>query len=157
VNTPQFGWVKSRLPRKPQPVPPIYQPEVAADAIVWATHHYRRQWYVGGITAVSIAADKLVPSLFDRYLGRYGYDSQQYDGQDEPNRPNNLFVPVAGDHGAHGAFDSSSSNWSGQFWASKHRAWLLLGGALAVGWLFKQASSVGMERRYRCRGTFLRS
>jgi short-subunit dehydrogenase len=135
LNTPQFNWVKSRLPRKPQPVPPIYQPEVAADAIVWAAHHYRRQWYVGGTTAVSIAADKIVPGLFDRYLGRQGYDAQQYDGRADPDRPNNLFGPLPGDYGAHGDFDERASSWSIQHWLSRHRPWLILGGLLMAGGL----------------------
>ena len=74
LNTPQFDWVKSRLPRKPQPVPPIYQPEVAAEAIHWAAHHYRREWYVGGSTAVVITGNKLLPGLGDWYLGQQGYD-----------------------------------------------------------------------------------
>jgi NAD(P)-dependent dehydrogenase (short-subunit alcohol dehydrogenase family) len=130
LNTPQFAWVKSRLPRKPQPVPPIYQPEVAADAIVWAAHHYRRQWYVGGTTAVSIVADKIVPGLFDRYLGRQGYEAQQYDGRADPNQPNNLFEPLPGDYGAHGDFDERASSWSIQHWLSRHRLWLIFGGVV---------------------------
>src|SRR5215218_2864905 len=77
LNTPQFGWVRNRLPRKPQPVPPIYQPEVAADAIVWAARHYRREWVVGGSTALAIAGDKVAPGLGDWYLARQGYDAQQ--------------------------------------------------------------------------------
>jgi hypothetical protein len=140
LNTPQFSWVRSRMPRKPQPVPPIYQPEVAADAIVWAAHHYRRQWYVGGSTAASIAADKLAPALLDRYLARNGYDSQQHDGHNDPRRPNNLFEPLAGDHGAHGEFDERASNWSLQFSLSKHRWRWLLSGALVAGVLVASAS-----------------
>ncbi len=99
LNTPQFSWVKSRLPRKPQPVPPIYQPEVAAEAIVWASEHYRRQWYVGSSTVWAITADKIAPGLMDRYLARQGYDAQQYDGPADPKRPNNLYEPLPGDHG----------------------------------------------------------
>ncbi len=87
LNTPQFDWVKSRLPRKPQPVPPIYQPEVAADAIVHAAHHYRREWYVGGSTAIAITGNKIAPGLGDWYLGQQGYDAQQYDGHGDPDRP----------------------------------------------------------------------
>jgi hypothetical protein len=77
MNTPQFSWVKNRLPRKPKPVPPIFQPEVAADAIVWAAHHYRRQWYVGGSTALAIVGDKIAHGLADRYLAQQGYEAQQ--------------------------------------------------------------------------------
>jgi NAD(P)-dependent dehydrogenase (short-subunit alcohol dehydrogenase family) len=76
LNTPQFSWVKSRLRRKPQPVPPIYQPEVAADAIVWAAYNYRRQWYVGGPTTLAIVGDKIAPGLADRYLAKQGYEAQ---------------------------------------------------------------------------------
>ena len=106
LNTPQFGWVKSRLPRKAQPVPPIFQPEVAAEAIYFAAHNPRREFYIGLPTVKAIVADKIAPGLLDRYLARTGYDSQQYDGAEDPNRPDNLWQPVPGDHGAHGAFDA---------------------------------------------------
>jgi NAD(P)-dependent dehydrogenase (short-subunit alcohol dehydrogenase family) len=137
LNTPQFNWVKSRLPRKPQPVPPIYQPEVAADAIVWAAHHYRRQWYVGGSTVLAITANKIAPGVADRYLAHQGYGAQQYDGQADPHRPNNLYEPLAGDHGARGDFDHRSSDRSRQLWLSQHRAWFLLGGAMLAGCAFR--------------------
>src|SRR5881227_4070516 len=81
MNTPQFSWVKSRLPRKSQPVPPIYQPEIAAEAIVYASHHPRREIYVGMPTVGAITVNKVVPGLLDQYLARFGYDSQQYDGR----------------------------------------------------------------------------
>src|SRR5215831_9454399 len=113
VNTPQFGWVLSRLPRKAQPVPPIFQPEVAARAIVYAADHpRRREYYVGWSTVKAIVGNKLVPSFGDRYLARDGYDSQQHDGPEDPNRPNNLWEPVAGDHGAHGTFDDLAKSYS---------------------------------------------
>jgi NAD(P)-dependent dehydrogenase (short-subunit alcohol dehydrogenase family) len=134
MNTPQFSWVKSRLPRKPQPVPPIYQPEVAADAIVWAAHHYRREWYVGGSTTLSITVNKIAPGVGDWYLARQGYDAQQYDGLVDPNRPHNLNTPVPGDHGAHGDFDSRASAMSFQLLLSQNREWLLMAGALLTGW-----------------------
>src|SRR2546421_12133703 len=124
LNTPQFGWVKSRLPRKAQPVPPIFQPEVAAEAIYFAAHNPRRDFYVGLPTAKAIVADKIAPGLLDRYLARNGYDSQQYDGAEDPNRPDNLWRPVSGDHGAHGAFDSRAHKWSPQLWTSEHRFWI---------------------------------
>src|SRR5438067_3917909 len=104
LNTPQFGWVKSRLPRKAQPVPPIFQPEVAAEAIYFAAHNPRREFYIGLPTVKAIVADKIAPRLLDHYLARTGYGSQQYDGAEDPNRPDNLWQPVPGDHGAHGAF-----------------------------------------------------
>lgn len=133
LNTPQFSWVKSRLPRKPQPVPPIYQPEVAADAIVWAAHHYRREWFVGASTAITVAANKVVPGFGDWYLAQQGYDAQQYDGYADPQRPHNLYEPLPGDHGAHGDFDSRAMSRSWQLWLSQHRGLLLLAaGALAA-------------------------
>ncbi|REK12680.1 MAG: SDR family NAD(P)-dependent oxidoreductase [Planctomycetota bacterium] len=140
VNTPQFDWVKCRLPHKPQPVPPIYQPEVAAEAIVWAADHYRREWRVGASTAVVIAGNKLAPGLGDRYLASTGYGSQQYDGDVEPDRQDNLFAPQddVHDHGARGEFSDRARTRSWQFWASKHRkvlSWTAAatGGAL-VAW-----------------------
>ena len=132
LNTPQFGWVKSRLPRKPQPVPPIFQPEVAARAILWAAHHGRREVYVGWPTVKAIVGNKLVPGYADRYLARQGYESQQYDGLADPHRPDNLWEPVPGDHGAHGSFDERATDHSPQLWATTHRGLLaLLGGGLA--------------------------
>src|SRR5436190_4469230 len=128
LNTPQFGWVKSRLPRKAQPVPPIFQPEVAAEAIYFAAHNPRREFYIGLPTVKAIVADKIAPGLLDHYLARTGYDSQQYDGPEDPNRPENLWQPVSGDHGAHGVFDARARNWSPQLWTSEHRT----GVAIAV-------------------------
>lgn len=131
MNTRQFDWVKSRLPRKPQPVPPIYQPEVGADGVVWAAHHYRREWFVGAPTVIAIQGNKVAPGLGDWYLGRQGYGAQQYDGHVDPNRPNNLYQPLDEDHdyGAHGDFDSRSENHSLQLWADQHREWLTVAGA----------------------------
>lgn len=123
MNTPQFNWVKSRLPRKPQPIPPIYQPEVAAEAIVWATNHYRRQWYVGGSTVFAIIGDKIAPGIGDWYLAKRGYEAQQYDGMADQNQPNNLYEPLSGNFGVHGDFDLSASNRSFQFWISRYRKW----------------------------------
>jgi NAD(P)-dependent dehydrogenase (short-subunit alcohol dehydrogenase family) len=153
LNTPQFSWVKSRLPRKPQPVPPIYQPEIAANAIVWAAHHYRRQWYVGGSTALAITANKIAPGLADRYLAQQGHESQQYNGSADPERPNNLYEPLPGDHGAHGDFDNRASNKSAQLWLSQHRAWLLTGGAILLGITaagFRRMASRGDNKRRQC-------
>jgi NAD(P)-dependent dehydrogenase (short-subunit alcohol dehydrogenase family) len=132
LNTPQFGWVKSRLPRKAQPVPPIFQPEVAAEAIYFAAHNPRREFYVGAPSVGVIVANKFVPGLLDHYLAHTGYDSQQHDGAEYPNRPDNLWQPVPGDHGAHGAFDARARSWSPQLWMSEHRALLALA-ALALG------------------------
>lgn len=131
MNTPQFGWVKSRLPRKPQPVPPIYEPEVAAEAIHWAAHHRRRELWVGGPTVEAILGNRLAPGLLDRYLGATGYDSQQTDEPDDPSRPNNLWEPVPGDHGAHGTFDARATYSSPQTWASTHR-WVTAAASVAA-------------------------
>ncbi|MDQ3444935.1 MAG: SDR family oxidoreductase [Pseudomonadota bacterium] len=124
VNTPQFGWNKSRLPNHPQPVPPIYQPEVAARAIYFAAHARRREMSVGMPTLVAIYGNKLAPGLGDYYLGSQGYESQQTNEPVDPNRPNNLWEPVAGDHGAHGIFDARASSSSPQLWANMNRGWL---------------------------------
>ena len=115
LNTPQFGWVKSRLPHKAQPVPPIFQPEVAAEAIYFAAHNPRREFYVGLPSVKAIVANKIAAGLLDHILARTGYASQQHDGSEDPNRPNNLWQPVPGDHGAHGAFDARARNWSPQW------------------------------------------
>ncbi len=120
LNTPQFRWVKSRLPHKAQPVPPIYQPEVAAEAIVWAATHDRRAIAVGMSSVITIWGNKLFPGLGDRYLARTGYKSQQTDEPRDPDRPHNLWHPVAGDHGARGVFDHRARNHSWYFWANTH-------------------------------------
>ncbi len=130
LNTPQFGWCKTKLPRHPQPVPPIYQPEVAAQAIVWAAHHRRREVYVGKSTVEAIVGNKLFPGLLDRRLAEVGYDAQQTDQAVRADRPANLFEPVAGDHGAHGIFGDSARPSSVQFWGTSHRKWIA-GAALA--------------------------
>ena len=128
LNTPQFRWVKSRLPRKAQPVPPIYQPEVGAAAVVWAAHHPRRELYVGWPTVKAIVGNKIVPALGDRYLARTGYQAQQMNEPADTNRPYNLWEPVPGDHGAHGVFDARAHEWSAQLWATTHRGWLTFAG-----------------------------
>jgi NAD(P)-dependent dehydrogenase (short-subunit alcohol dehydrogenase family) len=132
LNTPQFGWVRSRLPHKAQPVPPIYQPEVAAKAIVWAATHHRREVLVGRSTLKAIYGNRLAPGIADHYLGRTGYASQQYDGPEDPNRPDNLYQAIAGDHGAHGDFDARATAHSTQLWLTLHRNWLLGAGAAAA-------------------------
>ena len=148
MNTPQFGWVKNRLPRKPQPVPPVYQPEIAAEATYHAAHHYRREWYVGGSTAVVIPGNKIAPGLGDRYLAKTGIDSQQTDEPADPNALNNLYEPVPGDHGAHGAFDHLAHDFSLQWWADQHRAWLMAGGLLGLlGGLFLFRRAAGSRLR----------
>ena len=118
VNTPQFSWVKSRLPRRPQPVPPIYEPEVAAEGVVFAAAHPdRKEYWVGGSTAATIFAQKFAAPLLDRYLGKTGYDSQQTDQPEPAGQPSNLWQPVdqppGSDHGAHGEFDDRARGHSG--------------------------------------------
>ena len=133
MNTPQFGWVKSRLPRRAQPVPPIYQPEIAAAAILDAAHSRRREVYVGYPTWLAIVGGaKLGPGIADHYLGRTGYDAQQTDEPRDETAPNNLFAPVPGDHGAHGTFDDRAKRTSLVAAASRNRA-LALGIGLGAG------------------------
>ena len=142
LNTPQFTWVKSRLPRKPQPVPPIFEPEVAAEAIVYAAQHPRREFHVGTPTVVAIQGQKVFPGLGDRYLGKTGFDSQQYDGPADPNRPNNLWEPLPGDFGAHGEFDQRAHPRSCQLILNLHRRWIGLGilaGGIAAAVLTKRS------------------
>jgi NAD(P)-dependent dehydrogenase (short-subunit alcohol dehydrogenase family) len=119
VNTPQFSWVLSRLPRQPQPVPPIYQPEVAAQGVVFAADHAdRKEHWVGASTAGTIMAQKFAAPVLDRYLARTGFDSQQTEQRVAPGRPNNLWAPVdqppGSDEGAHGVFDSRAHARSAQ-------------------------------------------
>jgi short-subunit dehydrogenase len=120
MNTPQFDWVKSRLPREPQPVPPIYAPEIAADAVIWASEHQRRELSVGVPTVAAIWGNKIASGLLDRYLAKTGYDSQQTAQPADPDRPDNLWAPINGDHGAHGRFGARSTHASPQTWANEH-------------------------------------
>ncbi|MCZ2075888.1 MAG: SDR family oxidoreductase [Bryobacterales bacterium] len=122
LNTPQFDWSRNRMPRQAQPVPPIFQPEVAAAAIVWSATQRRRELYVGWPTVKAVIGDKIAPGLLDRYLAATGYEAQQADQPVKDGRPDNLWAPVAGDHGAHGRFDERARARSWQFWASTHRA-----------------------------------
>jgi short-subunit dehydrogenase len=133
-NTPQFGWGRTKMPRHPQPVPPIYQPEVAAEAVYWAAHHRRREVYVGTSSVLTILANRLAPAVLDRYLARTGYSSQQTDQRVDPDRPDNLFTPVdeEEDSGAHGIFGEQAHESSPQLWAVKNRGWLALAGGAAV-------------------------
>jgi short-subunit dehydrogenase len=127
LNTTQFTWIKSRLPNKPQPVPPFYQPEVAADAVVWAADHDRREVYVGRPTLKTVFGERLVPRFLDRYLARKGFGSQQTDEPEDPDRPNNLWDPVEGDRGAHGPYDGRAKSTSVQLWVTTHRKTVALG------------------------------
>lgn len=145
-NTPQFSWVKSRLPRKAQPVPPIFQPEVAADAIAYASRHPRREFIVGWPSLKAIVGNKIAPWYADRVLARMGYDAQQTDAPEDPDRPHNLWEPVPGDHGAHGSFDARARSWSPQWWLSKNRGSVALA-ALGLSALLCAALSTQKESR----------
>jgi NAD(P)-dependent dehydrogenase (short-subunit alcohol dehydrogenase family) len=138
VNTPQFTWVLSRLPRHAMPVPPIYQPELAARAVMYASDHpRRREYWVGSSTVGTIAANAIAPGLLDRYLAKTGFSSQQTGGKRDPDAPTNLWQPAdrqdGHDYGAHGEFDEESHDTDPQVWASQHHGVLAAGGAaLAV-------------------------
>jgi short-subunit dehydrogenase len=121
LNTPQFEHCRTRLPKQPQPVPPIYQPEVAADAIAWAARTGERELYVGAPTWKTIWGSRIAPRVADLYLGKTGYGSQQTDEPVNGDRPDNLFAPVARDEGAHGPFDARTRSHSALFWLAKHR------------------------------------
>lgn len=157
LNTPQFGWVKSRLKHKAQPVPPIFQPEVGARAVYWASHNHRRELYVGWPTVEAIFGNKVAPGLLDHYLGRTGYDSQQTAQPEDPNRPDNLWEPVAGDHGAHGSFDSRAHETSYELRADLNRLWLGLGITVATGAGFYFASRFRGEKSRRYESTTSRA
>jgi NAD(P)-dependent dehydrogenase (short-subunit alcohol dehydrogenase family) len=148
LNTPQFSWVKSRLPRKAQPVPPIFQPEVAARAIYWAAHHRRREIWVGGSTVAAIVGQKVAPGLLDVYLGRTGYEAQQYDGPSDPHQPDNLFQPVPGDFGSHGNFDERAHERSPELWIDLHR-WLVGLGILGATGIYRLAKGSQTPHRRR--------
>ena len=150
VNTPQFDWVLSRLPKPAQPVPPIYQPEVAAHGVLYAADHPgRREYWVGGSTAATLAANAVAPGLLDRYLARTGYSAQQDDRPEPSSPPANLWKPAddpAGhDYTAHGSFDGESKPRSAQLWASQHHG--LLGGAFLG--LAGAAAAAALGRRGR--------
>ncbi len=135
LNTTQFGWVKSRLPRKAQPVPPIFQPELAAKAILWAADHDRREIAVGGSTAIVLIGNKILPGFGDWYLARTGYAGQQTDAPEDPHRPHNLWEPVDADQdrGTHGTFDDQARTSSPQLWLDTHRSWVAGGLAALAG------------------------
>ena len=151
VNTPQFGWVRSRLPHRAQPVKPVYQPEVAARAIVYAARHgERREIKVGGSTVRAIYGNRVAPGLLDRYLATKAYEGQQTDQPEDPARPDNLDRPVSGDQAAHGSFDESARGTSVQLWAETHR-----GAALLLAGLGGLAATAVLRRRSP-RGTRVR-
>ena len=155
VNTPQFSWVLSRMPDHPQPVPPIYQPEMAARGVAFAADHpKRKQYWVGDSTAATILAQKLAPALLDRYLARTGYKSQQTGQKVGPDRPHNLWEPVDGedghDHGSHGDFDAKSHIDSPELWISHHARPLAMATA-AVGGVLTGLAGLAVTKSLRHR------
>ena len=150
VNTPQFRWVKSRLPRKSQPVPPIFQPEAIADAIIWSAYNGPREVNVGWPAVKAIWGNNFFPQLGDWYLAKNGYDAQMIDEPEDKGRRDNLWEPVPGDHGAHGVFDDIASNVSLEFELRKRRGWIAAAGALCVtGLLVGRALARPSGRRRR--------
>ncbi len=133
MNTPQFSWCRTRLPRQPQPVPPIFQPEVAARAIVWASTHRRREVFVAWPTVKAIYGQDVAPAYADRYLAKYAYDGQETSEPVPANRPDNLFEPVEADYAAHGIFDDRAHPFSIESWLNLHRDKVLYGGGLLLG------------------------
>ena len=133
VNTPQFDWVRAKVPGRPRPVGPVYQPEVAARAIWFAAHSDRKEIIVGAPALQAIVGDKLASPALDAYLARNAYDQQHDDTPPAPDRRDNLFEPVAGDHGAHGRFGGQARSHSPQLWATMHRSGLAAAGAVALG------------------------
>ncbi len=133
VNTPQFTWSRAKLPRHPQPVPPIYQPELVADAIVFAAEHRRREIWLAWPSIKAIVSEKLAPRVGDWYLARTGFESQQTDQPIAADRPDDLFAAAPGDYGAHGEFDRRARSFSLAWWLSKHRGALVGGLAIAAG------------------------
>jgi NAD(P)-dependent dehydrogenase (short-subunit alcohol dehydrogenase family) len=145
MNTPQFDHCLSKMPRHPMPVPPIYEPEVAARAVYWAAHHRRRELYVGFPTVYTIIGNKLAPWLAERYLARTAVDGQQTKERFDGTAAANLFEPVDSDHdeGAHGRFDDQAHRRSAQAWVSRHRR----GSGLAVALGAAGATAALLSRR----------
>jgi len=133
MNTPQFDWVKSRLPNRAQPVPPIFQPEVGAEAVFYAAHNdCGPELLVAWPTIKAVVGEKFVDGYINRRLAKSGYASQQ-TGEPARARPDNLWEPAPGDWGAHGRFDDRARRFSLELWARTHREWLALGAAGALG------------------------
>jgi len=144
VNTPQFSWSRAKLPHEPQPVPPIFQPEVVADAVVFAAQHDRREIWVGWPAVKAIVGEKVAPGIADRYLAKTGFASQQTDTPLDLHRDDNLYDPVPGDHGAHGSFDRRARSTSLEWWLYKNRGALLLAGLALVA-----LTATGLRMRLR--------
>jgi NAD(P)-dependent dehydrogenase (short-subunit alcohol dehydrogenase family) len=135
LNTPQFEWGRSKMPRRARPVAPVYQPEVAAEAIVWSAQHRRRELWVGPSTVKVILAQRISPEFGDWYAARAAYESQETGEPENPSRPDNLWqaVDAEGDFGAHGPYGREARRHSLQLWADTHRGWLALAAAGLAG------------------------
>lgn len=144
-NTPQFDWSRVHVARRPQPVPPIFQPEIAADAVVWAARHPRRERWVGFPTVRTILGQYLAPALLDRLAARLAWDGQLTDDPLPPGYRDNLYEPVPGDHGAHGRFDARARSRNLQWWAVKRRPFLMAS-ALLLGALGLMARRPALPR-----------
>lgn len=151
LNTPQFGWVKTDFPRHPQPVAPIFQPELAAEAIVWAADHPRREHWLSWSTARAILANRVVPGLLDRYLARTGYAAQQSEWPIESDRRDNLYEPVPGERGARGAFEDRAKDRSAHWWVTRHNGWSIGGTVAAASCAWWLGRSNERERLWRQR------
>ena len=149
MNTVQFTWVKSRLPDKPQPVPPIFQPEVAAQVVVHAAEakHPRREYWVGSPTVEAIVGQMFVPGLLDEYLGETGYKAQQTGEPDSPSRADNLWNYVPGEHSAHGPFDDRAHSFSPQVFVDLHRGWFLGAGVVLLAGAIIACNKDGLLKR----------
>jgi NAD(P)-dependent dehydrogenase (short-subunit alcohol dehydrogenase family) len=145
-NTPQFNWVKTRLPRKPQPYPPVFQPEVAAEAIYYAAHHRRREMFVGWPTLKTVLGNRLLPGYVDHVLANTGYEGQQYDGLVEPDRPNNLWEPIPTDFGAHGDFGQHAKSQSWLLWADIHQKLVVAGLSSMAALVFVISRAISLRK-----------
>jgi short-subunit dehydrogenase len=146
LNTTQFGWVKTTLRRYPRPVAPVYQPEIAADAIVWASRHPRREVFVGGSTVTTILGNRVAPRIADHYLARTAVSGQQTDIAIDSHRPDYLYAPLPGDRGSHGIFGAQAASRSYIWWLTKHRRAL---GAIAIAGVLQRVRPRPRWRRER--------
>jgi hypothetical protein len=152
LDTPQFDWARNKTGWRPQPVGPVFQPELAAEAIVFAASVRRREIWVGLSTIEAILGTRIAPGRLDRYLARTAYDGQMTDERETPDRPDNLFAPLPGDFGAHGRFGRRARRHSAAFWASRHRKALALGTLGAAGLLGAWLASRPIRSLPRLRG-----
>jgi hypothetical protein len=140
LNTPQFSWCKSNMRRKAQPVPPIFQPEVGAEAVYWAAHQRHREVFVGWPTARAIWGQRFLPGVLDHLAARTAWDGQMYDGAQDPNRPVDLYEPVQGHQGAHGAFDDRALSSSWEIQLTMQASWLATAASAVAGLVLRAVS-----------------